>query len=161
MIVFLFLFFFSKIALSGEIDGKGVICKIYGNTIGYFFEENRAYEYKLLGGENELELSKKDIGKYFTNENYIYIDEIKIDRKNLHIHPIEGSNAVISTADMTRVGKDIFWDIHVEQKDDLDPGGDSSAGIHRPSLENPSPYAPLDACKCRRHGCGRPSCCWN
>ena len=45
----------------------------------------------------------------------------KIDRKNLHIHPIEGSNAVISTADMTRVGKDIFWDIHVEQKDDLDP----------------------------------------
>ncbi|MBS91828.1 MAG: hypothetical protein CMM95_02090 [Rickettsiales bacterium] len=83
MIVFVALLFFSKIALSGEIDGKGVICKIYGNTIGYFFEENRAYEYKLLGGDKELELSKKDIGKYFTNENYIYIDEIKIDRKNL------------------------------------------------------------------------------
>tara|TARA_B100000579_G_C22564308_1_gene725906 strand:+ start:436 stop:795 length:360 start_codon:yes stop_codon:yes gene_type:complete len=83
MKIFLALLFFSKLALSGEIDGKGVICKIYGNTIGFFFEENRAYEYKILGGDNELELSKKDIGKYFTNENYIYIGEIKIDRKNL------------------------------------------------------------------------------
>ena len=30
-----------------------------------------------------LELKSKDIGKYYTNENFIFINEIKIDRKNL------------------------------------------------------------------------------
>ena len=68
---------------AGEIDGRGVICNIYGDTIGYFFEGDRTYEYKLSGGEKTLELSKKDIGKYFTNENYIYFGQIKIDRKSL------------------------------------------------------------------------------
>ena len=68
---------------SGEIDGKGIICKIYGDTIGYFFDEDRAFEYKVAGGEKGLEVVKKDIGKYYTNENSIFINEIKINRKNL------------------------------------------------------------------------------
>ena len=51
--------------------------------IGYYFENNRAAEYKIIGGEKELELKSKDIGKYYTNENFIFINEIKIDRKNL------------------------------------------------------------------------------
>ena len=38
---------------------------------------------KLTGGDKKLELTKKDIGKYFTNENYIYFGDVKIDRKNL------------------------------------------------------------------------------
>jgi len=68
---------------AGEIDGKGLVCKVYGDTIGYFFENDRTLEYKLIGGEEKLELTKKDIGKYFTNENYIYFGDVKIDRKNL------------------------------------------------------------------------------
>ena len=68
---------------AGEIDGKGVICKVYGDLIGYYFENNRTFEYRIIGGEKELELKSKDIGKYYTNENYIFINEIKIDRKNL------------------------------------------------------------------------------
>ena len=44
---------------AGEIDGRGVICKIYGDTIGYFFEGDRTHEYKLTGGEEKLELKKK------------------------------------------------------------------------------------------------------
>jgi len=68
---------------SGEIDGKGVICKLYGDTIGYFFESGRAYEYKVEGGIESLEINKKDIGKYLTNENSIFINEIKINRKDL------------------------------------------------------------------------------
>ena len=68
---------------AGEIDGRGVICNIYGDTIGYFFEGDRTHEYKLTGGDKKLELTKKDIGKYFTNENYIYFGDVKIDRKSL------------------------------------------------------------------------------
>ena len=33
-------------------------------------------EYKIIGGEKELELKSKDIGKYYTNENFIFINEI-------------------------------------------------------------------------------------
>jgi len=69
---------------SGEIDGKGVICNIYGDTIGYFFDADRAYEYKISGGKEGLEIVKKDVGKYITNENSIFINEIKINRKNLN-----------------------------------------------------------------------------
>ena len=83
LITFFITFLLNSITLSGEIDGRGVICKVYGDTIGYFFEGDRTYEYKLSGGEKTLELSKKDIGKYFTNENYIYFGQIKIDRKSL------------------------------------------------------------------------------
>ena len=37
MLYFLFfLFYFNFIDAAGEIDGKGIICKIYGDTIGYF-----------------------------------------------------------------------------------------------------------------------------
>ena len=68
---------------TGDIDGKGLICKVYGDLIGYYFENNRTSEYKIIGGEKELELKSKDIGKYYTNENFIFINEIKIDRKNL------------------------------------------------------------------------------
>ena len=75
---------------AGEIDGRGVICNIYGDTIGYFFEGDRTHEYKLTGGDKKLELTKKDIGKYFTNENYIYFGDVKIDRKSLkYQNPVE------------------------------------------------------------------------
>ena len=79
----IFLLLFSSKAFAGEIDGKGLICKVYGDLIGYYFDNNRASEYKIIGGEKELELKSKDIGKYYTNENFIFINEIKIDRKNL------------------------------------------------------------------------------
>ncbi len=78
----IFLLIFSS-ARSGELDGKGVVCKLYGDTIGYFFDSDRAYEYKISGGKEGLEVKKKDAGKYYTNENSIFINEIKIDRKNL------------------------------------------------------------------------------
>ncbi len=70
---------------SGELDGKGIICKVYGDTVGYFFESDRAFEFKPVGGESGLEIKKKDLGKYLTNENSIFINEIKINRKNLKI----------------------------------------------------------------------------
>ena len=82
-LILIFLLLFSSKAFAGEIDGKGLICKVYGDLIGYYFENNRASEYKIIGGEKELELKSKDIGKYYTNENFIFINEIKIDRKNL------------------------------------------------------------------------------
>ena len=81
LVIFFIIFLINSTTKSGEIDGRGVVCKVYGDTIGYFFEGDRTYEYKLSGGEKTLELSKKDIGKYFTNENYIYFGQIKIDRK--------------------------------------------------------------------------------
>ena len=75
--------FMNSFAKSGELDGKGVVCKVYGDTIGYFFEADRAYEFKVIGGEDGLEIRKKDVGKYLTNENSIFINEIKINRKDL------------------------------------------------------------------------------
>ena len=57
-LLILFLLFFNT-SSAGEIDGKGVICLIYGNTVGFFFEESRAYEHKPKGGKNKLELQKK------------------------------------------------------------------------------------------------------
>ena len=77
------LLFIKSTTFAGEIDGKGLICKIYGDRVGYYFEKNRTFEYKLIGGEKKLELKSKDIGKYYTNENFIFINEIKINRKNL------------------------------------------------------------------------------
>lgn len=81
-ILFVITLIFSSLS-AGEIDGKGLVCKIYGDSLGYYFEEGRAFEYKLRGGEEKLELIKTDIGKYHTNENAIFIGEIKIDRKKL------------------------------------------------------------------------------
>ncbi len=81
LLILIFLFYFP--VNSGEIDGKGIICKIYGDTIGYFFDDDRAFEYKVAGGEKGLEIVKKDVGKYYTNENSIFINEIKINRKDL------------------------------------------------------------------------------
>ena len=80
---FLLILIISFEVRSGEIDGKGLICNVYGDKVGYFFDSNRASEYKVSGGKEKLEIKKKDIGKYFTNENSIFINEIKIDRKNL------------------------------------------------------------------------------
>ena len=48
----------------------GLIC-MYMGIYRYYFENNRTSEYKIIGGEKELELKSKDIGKYYTNENYI------------------------------------------------------------------------------------------
>ena len=56
IISLLFIFNYLK---AGEIDGRGVVCNIYGDTIGYFFEDDRTHEYKLTGGEKKLELKKK------------------------------------------------------------------------------------------------------
>ena len=80
ILILLLLFDYLK---AGEIDGRGVVCNIYGDTIGYFFEGDRTHEYKLTCGDKKIELTKKDIGKYFTNENYIYFGDVKIDRKRL------------------------------------------------------------------------------
>ncbi len=80
--IIILIFIFSN-SNAGEIDGKGLICKVYGDSLGIYFEEGRAFEYKLRGGEKELELVKNEIGKYYTNENAIFIGEIKIDRKKL------------------------------------------------------------------------------
>ena len=86
MIKFLIIFsLFYKPLFAGEIDGKGLICIIYGNTVGFFFEDNRAYEHKPTGGKDKLELKKKEIGKYYTDENFIYFDDIKINRKTLSL----------------------------------------------------------------------------
>ena len=67
---------------AGEIDGRGVVCNIYGDTIGYFFEGDRTHEYKLSGGKNKLELTKKDIVNILQMK-IIYFGDVKIDRKNL------------------------------------------------------------------------------
>ena len=83
MILFFLLLFLSMSAYSGEIDGKGIVCKVYGDTVGYFFDNDRAFEYKIAGGDKGLEVVKKDVGKYYTNENSIFINEIKINRKDL------------------------------------------------------------------------------
>lgn len=80
---FVFFYFISFSVLAGELDGKGLICKVYGDTVGYFFDSDRAYEYKLSGGKDGLEIIKKDVGKYLTNENSVFINEIKINRKDL------------------------------------------------------------------------------
>ena len=83
MILFILISFFSMPVYAGEIDGKGIICNVYGDTVGYFFESDRAFEYKIAGGDKGLEVVKKDVGKYYTNENSIFINEIKINRKDL------------------------------------------------------------------------------
>ncbi len=84
MIKYLFaILIISSTVSSGEIDGKGLVCKVYGDTIGYFFDLDRAFEYKVAGGKEGLEINKKDVGKYYTNENSIFINEIKINRKDL------------------------------------------------------------------------------
>ena len=80
---FMLILLFFKVVRAGELDGKGVICLIYGNTIGFFFEEDRAYEYKPKGGKEKLELKKREIGKYYTDENNIFFDDVKINRKTL------------------------------------------------------------------------------
>ena len=80
---FIIILFSLSFAKSGELDGKGVVCKIYGDTVGYFFEGDRAFEFKVVGGKDGLEIRKKDVGKYLTNENAIFINEIKISRKDL------------------------------------------------------------------------------
>ena len=72
---------------AGEIDGRGVVCKIYGDTIGYFFEGDRTHEYKLTGGEEKLELTKLTPMKCY--EMLIY----RIIRKNVQ-KPHEFSNTV-------------------------------------------------------------------
>ena len=83
MILFILISFFSMPVYAGELDGKGIICNVYGDTVGYFFDSDRAFEYKIAGGDKGLEVVKKDEGKYYTNENSIFINEIKINRKNL------------------------------------------------------------------------------
>ena len=83
MILFVLVYLFSIPVYAGEIDGKGIICDVYGDTVGYFFENDRAFEYKIAGGDEGLEVVKKDVGKYYTNENSIFINEIKINRKDL------------------------------------------------------------------------------
>lgn len=86
MIKYFYLFiFFSSFVNAGELDGKGLVCKVYGDTIGYFFDADRAFEFKVAGGKKDLEITKKDVGKYYTNENSIFINEVKIDRKKLSI----------------------------------------------------------------------------
>ena len=60
MIKFILIFsLLYKPLIAGEIDGKGLICIIYGNTVG-FFEDNRAYEHKPTGGKDKLELKKRN-----------------------------------------------------------------------------------------------------
>ena len=44
--------------------------------MGYFFESDRAFEYKIAGGDKGLEIVKKDVWKYYTNETSIFINEI-------------------------------------------------------------------------------------
>ena len=76
------LYFISYGVLAGELDGKGLICKSMEIQLD-IFDLNRAYEHKLSGGKDGLEIIKKDVGKYLTNENSIFINEIKINRKDL------------------------------------------------------------------------------
>ena len=76
-----FLLFFTSIS-AGEIDGKGVICLIYGNTVGFFLRivGHMSINRKV---EKKVGTSKKEIGKYYTDENFIYFDDVKINRKTL------------------------------------------------------------------------------
>ena len=62
IISLLFIFNYLK---AGEIDGRGVVCNIYGDTIGYFFEGDRTYEYKLTGGNKNSIQSKHGINVHF------------------------------------------------------------------------------------------------
>ena len=68
---------------SGEIDNKGLVCSIYGDKIGFFFQTGRVIEYRFQGGESKLEIKKKDVGKYITNENSIFFGETRINRRTL------------------------------------------------------------------------------
>ena len=80
-LIFIFLFF--KPLIAGEIDGKGLYARYMETQLVFFFEDNRAYEHKPKGGKEKLEIYKKEIGKYYTDENFIYFDDIKINRKTL------------------------------------------------------------------------------
>ena len=53
--------------------------------LAFFFEDSRAFEHKPKGGKEKLELKKKEIGKYYTDENFIYFDDVKINRKTLSL----------------------------------------------------------------------------
>ena len=58
---------------------------LYMETLLAFFEDSRAFEHKPKGGKEKLELKKKEIGKYYTDENFIYFDDVKINRKTLSL----------------------------------------------------------------------------
>ena len=77
MILFFLISLFSMPVYAGEIDGKGIICNVYGDTVGYFFESDRAFEYKIAGGDKGLEVVKKDVGKLFTTIQQIQVDQFK------------------------------------------------------------------------------------
>ena len=59
-LLFVILIAISTELSSGELDGKGLVCKIYGDTIGYFFDSDRAFEFKPI-----LQLSINDAFVYF------------------------------------------------------------------------------------------------
>ncbi len=109
-LLFVILIAISTELSSGELDGKGLVCKIYGDTIGYFFDSDRAFEFKPIGGDEVLEIRKKDVGKYYTNENSIFINEIKINRKNLQFQKyssFRGDCEVFENFDLFKKGFDL------------------------------------------------------
>ena len=82
-VILVFQVIITNTVYSGEIDNKGLVCSIYGDKVGFLFQKGRVIEYRFQGGESKLEIKKKDIGKYATNENSIFFGETRINRKTL------------------------------------------------------------------------------
>ena len=88
---------------SGEIDDKGLVCSIYGDKVGFLFQTGRVIEYRFQGGESKLEIKKKDIGKYATNENSIFFGETRINRRTLKYRKYSSFRGVCKVYDSKKL----------------------------------------------------------
>lgn len=104
-VILLFQIAIINMVYSGEIDNKGLVCSIYGDKVGFLFQTGRVIEYRFEGGESKLEIKKKDVGKYATNENSIFFGETRINRRTLKYRKYSSFRGVCKVYD----SKELFF----------------------------------------------------